>query len=245
MKNINNAIIDEFIGRSINELRLSKPKARYLEVGCGDMRYAKHLDREAWDCVFTDYESRSPGVTLLADAHALPFGSETFDVVVMTEVLEHLHSPELAIKEVTRVLGDSGVLILTVPFMYQLHEMPSDYVRWTEFMLSKTLASNGMSIVKFERRADAIGVLFTILQHLSSGLAEFLTRRAATRIFAPIVSGITAATLGLAVRAYVAAALRSIASVRYAGEGLTGVRGHLQLWHLGYNVVCAKRVGPS
>src|SRR4051812_15572728 len=48
-----------------------------------------------------------------AQAEALPFSSQTFDVVVMSEVIEHLLKPELAVWEVARVLKPGGVFIMT------------------------------------------------------------------------------------------------------------------------------------
>lgn len=49
------------------------------------------------------------------DAQALKFPDDHFDLVVCTEVLEHLQSPEKALKECGRVLKSQGFLILSAP----------------------------------------------------------------------------------------------------------------------------------
>lgn len=46
---------------------------------------------------------------------SLPFDDESFDVVCMLAVLEHLHYPLLMLKEIRRVLVKNGILLLTVP----------------------------------------------------------------------------------------------------------------------------------
>jgi ubiquinone/menaquinone biosynthesis C-methylase UbiE len=51
---------------------------------------------------------------LVADACDLPFTHASFDVVICSEVLEHLPDPELAVIEFDRVLKTGGALILTV-----------------------------------------------------------------------------------------------------------------------------------
>ena len=51
-----------------------------------------------------------------SDALQLPFISKTFDTVICSEVLEHLPDDEKALKEISRVLKDSGIVIITIPF---------------------------------------------------------------------------------------------------------------------------------
>lgn len=68
---------------------------------------------------------------VLADAHALPVRSGSVDMVLMSEVLEHLEAPQHALEEAVRALKPGGTLIVTVPFVYRVHEDPADYWRWT------------------------------------------------------------------------------------------------------------------
>jgi SAM-dependent methyltransferase len=76
---------------------------------------------------------------LLADAYRLPFGDEAFDLVLCAEVLEHMHSPALALAEMRRVLKAGGRLLLTTPFAYPIHYAPTDYYRFTRFGLTHLL----------------------------------------------------------------------------------------------------------
>ena len=48
----------------------------------------------------------------VSDAHMLPYASKTFDLVVCTEVLEHVIDPDNVLKEIKRVLTDDGIAII-------------------------------------------------------------------------------------------------------------------------------------
>jgi SAM-dependent methyltransferase len=74
--------------------------------------------------------SARPVVT--ADAHRLPFKSESFDIIVANNVIEHLADAPLGVAEMRRVLRPGGTLLYTIPFLYPVHEAPRDYARFTE-----------------------------------------------------------------------------------------------------------------
>lgn len=68
---------------------------------------------------------------IVSDVHNIKAKSNTFDVVVMTRVLEHCYNPQKAINEVYRVLKPGGVAIYSAPFIYKYHASPHDYFRFT------------------------------------------------------------------------------------------------------------------
>jgi SAM-dependent methyltransferase len=101
---------------------------RVLDVGCGSALVADLLADLALHYVGTDLahhhlvyalgKDRPRGVrlsrsVLAAAAEGLPFQDAAFDVVVMSEVIEHLVRPELAVREVARVLRPGGVFVMT------------------------------------------------------------------------------------------------------------------------------------
>jgi ubiquinone/menaquinone biosynthesis C-methylase UbiE len=52
---------------------------------------------------------------IVGDVFDLPFEAKSFDVVLCTEVLEHVRSPQLLLAELVRVCRRGGRLVLTVP----------------------------------------------------------------------------------------------------------------------------------
>lgn len=132
----------------------SYARGMMLDVGCGTRRY-ESIFRETVDAYigldWPEIEDRAlPDV--VGDAMKLPFKSASFDIVLATELMEHLPSPHNFLLEVSRVLRDGGTLILTVPFMEPIHEEPRDYYRFTPFSLRLLLEEHGFSIQKIWKR---------------------------------------------------------------------------------------------
>ena len=73
----------------------------------------------------------SPNCTAVADAHYLPFADESFDVVIIQAVLEHVVNPQKVVSEVHRVLRENGLVYAETPFMQCVHEGPFDFMRFT------------------------------------------------------------------------------------------------------------------
>jgi SAM-dependent methyltransferase len=73
----------------------------------------------------------SPNTRLVADGHALPFKSSTFEAVWIQAVLEHVLEPSRVVEEIHRVLEPSGLIYADTPFMQQVHEGAYDFTRFT------------------------------------------------------------------------------------------------------------------
>lgn len=135
---------------------------RTLDIGSGNKPYVAMFPN-----VFTVDVKERPGSTLdfIADAHDLSvIESASFDVVLCTEVLEHLHSPHLAIAEFKRVLKPGGLLLLTTRFVYPLHETPIDYFRYTKYGLTHLLRE--FDVVELKEETNTIETLAVLYQRL-------------------------------------------------------------------------------
>ena len=85
-------------------------------------------DVESWEYLNSN-PSTNPDYN--CDAEKIPVVSNSYDMVVMTEVLEHLAQPSLVLKECARILRNNGALVVTIPFLYPIHSDPQDFQRWT------------------------------------------------------------------------------------------------------------------
>ena len=238
---LNNPLIERFVAAELRRQGAERPSARFLDLGCGDLRYGSYSDNPGWERVFGDYDTRTAKLSLRLDAQHLPFRDESFDVILMTEVLEHLQYPQEALQGIARVLCPNGELILTVPFLWGMHEVPSDYFRFTEFGLARLLRDAGLQLVYFQRRANLIGVVMSYCAILANGVLEGLRR---SRWLAPLawLLSLPLAALGWMFFRLFKAAFGRRGDARYAmpGDGLKGLAGALMAQHLGYNVLARK-----
>lgn len=104
-------------------------------------------------------------VDIIADAHDLSQISDaSFDVVLCTEVLEHLHTPSKAIAEFRRVLRTGGLLLLSTRFIFPLHDVPGDYFRFTKYGLHHLLKD--FEIEELLEEASTIETLAVLEQRI-------------------------------------------------------------------------------
>lgn len=117
-----------------------------LDVGCGKMPYKDYILKNSSITKYTGIDIETallydqkvkPDFTW--DGNTLPFENESFDTVIATEVLEHCPDPFIIFNETNRVLKKNGVFFFTVPFLWNLHEVPHDEFRYTPFSLNRML----------------------------------------------------------------------------------------------------------
>ena len=68
---------------------------------------------------------------MICDGHDLPFADDSFDVVIVQAVLEHVVDPFRCVSEIVRVLRGDGLVYAETPFMQQVHGGNYDFIRFT------------------------------------------------------------------------------------------------------------------
>ena len=89
-----------------------------MDFGCGESPYRKFFNVEQYvgvDIAESGHDHSSEEVDVFYDGKTLPFGNDTFDSILSTEVLEHVFHPERAIAEMSRILKPSGLLLISTP----------------------------------------------------------------------------------------------------------------------------------
>ncbi|MFT6109657.1 MAG: ubiquinone/menaquinone biosynthesis C-methylase UbiE [Planctomycetota bacterium] len=93
-------------------------------------------------------------VQVFGDGARLPVLDGSIDTVLSTEVLEHVPDPRSLVTEMARVLKPGGHLLLTVPFIQPLHELPSDYYRFTPSSLRLFAEGAGLVVESITPRGN-------------------------------------------------------------------------------------------
>jgi len=97
---------------------------KILDIGCGLGGFLDFLYEKGFHCLYgvdlideyVEYSNKKKLYTVnKGSVEKLPFQDNFFDVVVMDQVLEHIEKPNIAFKEINRVLKDNGFLCIGIP----------------------------------------------------------------------------------------------------------------------------------
>lgn len=126
-------------------------KGRLLDLGCGQVPLYETYRRHATEVVCIDWENtthKSEHLDHVCDLNGrLPVSDGAFDTIMLSDVLEHIAEPENLWREMARVTADNGIVMMNTPFFYQLHEVPHDYYRYTEFALRRFAGRAGFRVL--------------------------------------------------------------------------------------------------
>lgn len=136
-----------------------------LDVGCGSKPYAHLYSSTEYVGleIDTPQNRASKKAEYFYDGNIFPFADATFDSMVANEVFEHVFNPDQFINEVFRVLKPGGMVLLTLPFVWDEHEQPYDFARYSSFGIKALLERHGFDVVVQRKSTDDIRVIFQLL----------------------------------------------------------------------------------
>ena len=139
-----------------------------LDIGAGDAPYRElfaHCDYRTSDWERSVHEG-ARAADYVAAADSLPLDDAAVDVVLLTQVLEHVPVPAAVLQEAARVIRPGGGIFVTVPFVWELHELPHDYWRFTPASLTRLLEAAGFVEIEVEPRSDSFETVAQLLRNL-------------------------------------------------------------------------------
>ena len=148
----------------VREQAASVPaNSQVLDVGAGSAPYRELFTHCRY--LTLDFAQLDPGQLLndayakldfVSDAAGMPVETGSFDVVLCTEVLEHVPEPVRVVQEIARVLRPGGRLILTAPLGSGIHQEPYQfYGGFTPYWYERFLAQAGFEQVRVEPNAGS------------------------------------------------------------------------------------------
>lgn len=121
--------------------------SRVLDAGAGEGRFQElfaHTKYLGVDLAVGDSAWNYSGLDAINSLDRLCFVDNSFDVVVFTQVMEHLPEPGAVLAEIQRVLRPGGLLILVAPQSWHAHQIPHDFYRYTAYGIRHLLQKNGL-----------------------------------------------------------------------------------------------------
>ncbi len=149
-------------------------KGKLIDLGCGKVPLYDAYKAYITECTCTDWANTkhtNPYVDQTCDLNdPLPFATESFHTVILSDVLEHIAKPDQLWLEMYRILKPGGKVILNVPFLYKLHEVPHDYFRYSKYALQNFATGSGFKIILLQEIGGLPEVITDLVSKLVSSI---------------------------------------------------------------------------
>lgn len=127
--------------------------SKVLDAGAGECRYKPlfaHCQYVAQDFMkYEGFASVYGQIDIVSTIDHIPVEDHSFDVILCTEVLEHVPEPIAAVKEMTRILKPGGRILITAPLGSGLHQLPYHfYGGYTPEWYKRFFAENDLEVTE-------------------------------------------------------------------------------------------------
>jgi SAM-dependent methyltransferase len=132
-----------------------------LDAGAGEARHKRYFTRGlylALDSGAGDPKWDYSRLDVRGDLEHLPLKTAAVDTILCMVVLEHTRAPRRVLGEFARVLKEGGSLHLVVPFLWEEHQAPHDYLRFTRYGIRMLLEDLPLRIELFRPMGGFFGV---------------------------------------------------------------------------------------
>lgn len=149
----------KIVKRLINQY-VNNENIKILDVGCGTGQLMKEL-KDVGEIYGIDFSvhaidfCRKRGLVEVkqGSATSIPYGDNSFDVILALDLLEHVEDDHEAIKEMKRVVKDKGIFIIFVPafnFLWgRSDEIGKHFRRYSKERLLKVIKQNDLEVLRF------------------------------------------------------------------------------------------------
>ena len=122
-----------------------------LDAGAGSGPYKELFPQVIYESAdFEAVDKPYQKSTYVCDLKSIPVQSSRYDYILFTQVLEHIPEPSAVLRELFRVLKPGGKILCTAPFLYEEHEQPYDFYRYTQYGLRYLFESSGFAVEKLD-----------------------------------------------------------------------------------------------
>ncbi|MBC8509223.1 MAG: methyltransferase domain-containing protein [Chloroflexi bacterium] len=129
-------------------LEIQNPDMLILDVGAGRGDFAEAVGGR--NSIALDVYPY-PEVDIVCDlTQTNPFRPASIDAVLMLNVLEHIYDTHAMFKSLAELLKPGGKLLLAIPFMVKMHQIPLDFVRYTHFTFEQIGKEHRLEIEQLE-----------------------------------------------------------------------------------------------
>ena len=152
-------------------------KGDLLDLGCGTVPFYNLYKQYVSSITCADWENCEHDIShidFFVDLNKdLKIKNNSYDTILLTDVLEHIYEPKKLLKQLYNILRDDGILIINTPFAYWEHEVPFDYFRYTEFFYQKVAEELGFKVEVIQKIGNGFDTIRDILSKLYESRPSF------------------------------------------------------------------------
>lgn len=161
-------IIRKGLINGVVEISNHVTEGKLLDLGCGSKPYKEVFDVDEYigvDIKVSGHDHSSSDIDIYYNGKEIPFSDNSFDHVFCSELFEHVFNIDQLFNEINRVLKDAGTFCFTCPFVWDEHEQPYDFARYTSFAINHLLSKHGFELIKLSKSTFYFE---TVMQMLSA-----------------------------------------------------------------------------
>lgn len=144
-----------------------------LDYGCGTSPYQDLFGQISSKYTRVDIDRTVDADYVVSEDEKIPLKDNSYDVILSTQVLEHIKNPQFYLAESKRLLKENGLFIVSTHGIWPYHAFPSDYNRWTKTGLEEEVRKQGFKLV---RSYSILGPFASVIQFEMLLIAEKLIR---------------------------------------------------------------------
>jgi SAM-dependent methyltransferase len=142
----------------------SSTSIKVLDIGCGNQPLRNVIEERGWSYKSMDVSQNDLlNVDIIGKIDEELTTTEKFDLLIVTEVMEHVLHWEKAFENFRELCKPKGKILITCPFFYPLHEVPYDFWRPTSYALKSFALEFGFLIIRQVQAGNIWDVLGTLL----------------------------------------------------------------------------------
>jgi len=151
IRSLHKNLVEKYHVKPILKELKKNAHGKLVDIGCGEKPFHKYLVDLVDEYIGVDHSNTvhsKQNIDVFAEVYNLPFAKNSFDIAILTQVIEHLENPSEALNEINRILKPEGLLFISWPFLYPIHEAPRDFYRYTKYGMKHLVLGSGFEIVK-------------------------------------------------------------------------------------------------
>ncbi|MBU0471531.1 MAG: class I SAM-dependent methyltransferase [Nanoarchaeota archaeon] len=109
-----------------------------LDIGCGKKPFRDDFSYCRYIGIDITNKDADPDMIMDLNFKKLPFKNNYFDIIIVSEAIEHIFNNQNLIREMKRSIKPGGCIFISSPFIFPEHGSPHDYFRFTKYYFHQT-----------------------------------------------------------------------------------------------------------